>query len=238
MAASSDRVRPLDAAEIKRLNAYIENLESNLTLNKQILFETLQARLYGSSSGDSTTAPQVSSRITEKLLYENEIMQSRVANAKLQAMEATHRLEKLEKSISLFQEKELKIEHDYLTYIEQVKAESSVKEHNVQAVEQHNRVLEEQAYEYQRGREEAPVTPLEAITSLQDKREKMKAIVVRLREDLDKESQHRDELMVKFKNLSEDYKMSISLLNSPELDFNYLDVICQTQQEHFNFGDQ
>jgi hypothetical protein len=237
MASSSDRVRPLDAAEIKRLNAYIANLESNLTLNKQILFETLQARLYGSCSGDSTTAPQVSSRITEKLVYENEIMQSRVANAKLQAMEATSRLEKLEKSISLSQDKELKIEHDYLTCIEQVKAESSVREHNVQTVEQHNRVLEEQAFEFQRGREEAPVSPLEAITSLQDKREKMKAMVIRLREDLDRESGHRDELLVKFKSLSEDYKMSISLLNSPEQDFNYLEAICQTQHDAFNFGD-
>lgn len=226
-----------NSLETRKINAHIERLESNLSLNKQILFETLQARLYGSGSGDSTTAPQVSSRITEKLLYENEIMQSRVNNAKLQAIESQAKLEKLEKSIRNSQEKELKIERDYMGVIEQLKIESAFKEKEVQAKELLNRNLEEQAYEYQKGRDEAPVTPLEAITCLQDKREKMKGVVIKLREDLEKESQHRDELLIKFKNLAEDYKMSCSLLNTPEQDFTYLESICHTQEDRLNFDE-
>mmetsp|Transcript_26092 Transcript_26092/g.46342 ORF Transcript_26092/g.46342 Transcript_26092/m.46342 type:complete len:450 (-) Transcript_26092:5562-6911(-) len=237
MAVSAEHRLDTDSYENKKLKAQIERLESNLSLNKQILFETLQARIYGSGSGDSTTAPQVSSRITEKLLYENEIMQSRVSNARLQAIEAQNKLEKLDKSIRSSQEKELKIERDYMEMIEQLKVDSALKEKEVQAKEQHNRALEEQAYEYQKGREEAPVTPLEAITFLQDKREKMKAIVINLREDLDKEAQHRDELLVKFKNLAEDYKISCSLLNSPEQDFRYLEAICMTQEDRLNFDE-
>ena len=212
-----DRLHKLKVAQIEaeNLKTKIEDLESNLALNRQLVNDMLLTGRSEESLSDRTdVAPFVSYKIMEALLAEKSLLQDRLKFVDLDKKDAMNKANYAEKIIRDLCTKESKLYQDTESRIQKLLSESEAKEKIIQDLEAQMRIYETEIDLFNQKIEKQP-TKAELIKLFNQKLHHIQNITSKLRANLTRVEYQRMRLKNKCKEMySQLNKITLQIMDA------------------------
>lgn len=206
--------------ESEQLKAYMEDLETSLSLYKQMLQEILTGRPNEqNSSNESDTVSFMSPRLFDSLLAEKRMLEERLRRNIIDRNDAGNKVTYYEKLVHQSQEKEETLIKDFDRQIATLLAESEFKERIIKDLQSRNSILEKDVELYNKSKDKQ-LSVQEQKDLLKKKGEIMVGILSKLEKKYEIIYRDIQHLMTQCNNLISEYRRGNSMLREPQPDIN------------------
>ncbi|CAG9318258.1 unnamed protein product [Blepharisma stoltei] len=201
--------------ETERLKIHIDDLETNLALNKEMLHDILSSKLNESNSEDTVNISYTAPRMIEQLLSETKQLEETLKKLITDRSDAQGKALINEQISAELQRKEQELIQEYEDKLQEIKYQNDKKERIICELMTRNKQLEIDAELYRKSRNMIIVPPTDEILDLHCQTEELKEYMQNLARDLYHAQSHRDKLMENSKMLWSECQKIEALLKNP-----------------------
>ncbi|CAG9333456.1 unnamed protein product [Blepharisma stoltei] len=201
--------------ESEQLKIYIDDLETNLALNKEMLHDILSSKLNESNSEDTVNISYTAPRMIEQLLTETKQLEDTLKKLITDRNDAQGKALINEQISAEFQRKEQELVQEYEDKLQEIRYQNDKKERIICELMTRNKQLEIDAELYRKSRNMIIVPPTDEILDLHCQVEDLKEYMQDLARDLYCTQMYRYKLMENSKMLWSECQKIEALLKNP-----------------------
>lgn len=181
--------------ESEQLRNYIDDLETNLALNKEMLHDMLFNKVDDSISEDTVSISYAAPKMIESLLIETKQLEDHLNKLIIERNDAQGKALINEQIAAECQRKEQELVQDYEDKLQEVRYQNDKKERVIFELNTRNKQLEIDAELYRKSRNMIIVPPTENILDLHSQVEDLKDYMQKIARELYTAQTHRDKLL-------------------------------------------
>ncbi|CAG9320033.1 unnamed protein product [Blepharisma stoltei] len=212
--------------ESEQLRSYVEDLESSLSIYKQMLKELMFSKQGPEKSvcDETETQTVVSPRVIETLISEKRALEERVRRITIEKNDAVHKARISEQNAFSAQVREEKIVDEYEIQYSELLADSEAKELQIAELEKRNKELEKDVEQFNINKENQ-LSIGDQKCLLYKKIVIMGSIVKKIKERYIKASKENEDLASQCKLLFIDYSKGNELLREQQREMSISEII-------------
>lgn len=216
--------------ESEQLRSHIEDLESSLSIYKQILKDLVYTKTEKSMTDETESQSVISPRIIETLISEKRVTEERVRRITIERNDAIHKARNSENVAKIAQTREDRLVMDYDKKINDFLKLSEERENIIYDLEKKNSILEQDLYQFNISRGHQ-LSEVEQQDLLYKKIDIMVEIIKKLKDKQTKIEKGNDDLIRKTRPLCVEYSKANALLREPQRDMDLDEILIKPKPE-------